>query len=108
MLLGGDAFELAGEHQALEAGAEADRGRRRAADLLDEIVVAAAAADRRRLRALVRPDELERRARVVVEAAHECRLERVRDSVEVEVLADAREVLRALVAERVADLRRIL
>ena len=41
---------------------------------LDEPVVAAAAADRR-VGVLVRPDELERRARVVVEPAHERRVD---------------------------------
>src|SRR4051794_20863738 len=66
----GNAFVLEREDQPLEAGAEPDPGRRRAADLLDEAVVAAAAADRR-VDVLVRADELEGRARVVVEAAHE-------------------------------------
>ena len=83
-------------------------GGRRAADLLDEVVVAAAAADRRRLRALVRADELEGGAAVVVEAAHERRVEVVRHAVRVEVRAHRGEVLGAFVAERVADLRCVL
>ena len=57
-------------------GAEADAGRRRPADLLDEAVVAAAAGDGRVL-VLHRPDELPGRARVVVEAADERRDELV-------------------------------
>ena len=63
--------------------AAAARARRRsrppasgAADLLDQPVVAAAAGDRR-VGAVERPDELPRRARVVVEPAHERRHERV-------------------------------
>src|SRR5204862_2201922 len=95
-----------GEQQALEARAEADSGGRRAADLLDEPVVAAAAADR-----VLRADrlvlELEGRARVVVEPAHERRHELVADAERVEVLAHPREMFSALVAERVADLRRL-
>ena len=50
--------------------------------------------------------ELERRARVVVEAAHERRLERVGDAVRVEVARARRRMLAAGVAERLADLRR--
>ncbi len=72
------------EQQPLDPGAEADARRRRAADLLDQAVVAAAAADGR-LRADRLVHELERRARVVVEAAHERRHELVRDAVGVEV-----------------------
>src|SRR5439155_5646405 len=70
--------------------------------------VPSAAADRRRLRALVRPDELERRPRVVVEAADEGRLDGVLDAVRVEVGAHLLEVLLALVAERLSDLRSVL
>ena len=105
---GVDALELEREHEPLDAGAEADARRRRPADLLDEIVVAAAAADRRRLRALVRADELERRARVVVEPADERRVERVPRRRRRRGSRAPREVLRACVAERLADLRRIL
>ena len=80
-------------------------GRRRAADLLDQVVVAAAARDRRVL-VVHRPDELPGRARVVVEPAHERRDELVVDARRVEVGADRGEVLDARVAERLADLRR--
>ena len=68
------------EEQPLDPGAEADSRRRRAADLLDETVVAPAAANRV-LRAEGLADELERRTRVVVEPAHERRHEPVRDAV---------------------------
>ena len=44
-----EALVLEREHQPLDAGAEADPGRRRAADLLDEAVVAPAARDHRAL-----------------------------------------------------------
>src|SRR3954447_19064478 len=84
---------------------EADAGRRRPADLLDQAVVAPAATDR-----VLRTDrlvfEFERRARVVVEAAHECRLKVVGDAVRVEERAHASEVLPAFTAQRLADLRR--
>ena len=72
------------EQEPLDPGAEAERRRRRPADLLDQAVVAAAAADRR-LRAVLGADELEGRARVVVEPAHERRHELVGDAVGVEV-----------------------
>ena len=82
------------------------RRRRRAADLLDQIVVAAAPAERG-----LRPErlahELEGRARVVVEPAHEGRRQPVLDPVGVEVPADAGEVRLALLAQRLADLRRL-
>src|SRR4029453_12765491 len=73
---------------------------------LDQAVVAAAAADSA-LRADCRVAELEGRAGVVVEAAHERRLELVRDADGVEQAAALGEVDSALLAERVADLRRI-
>ncbi len=59
---------------ALEAAAPAHAGRGRAADLLDEPVVAAAAADAA-LRAEAVGLELEGGARVVVEAAHQAEVE---------------------------------
>ena len=82
-------------------------GRRRPTDLLDQVVVAPAAGDGRVL-VLDRPDELERRPRVVVEAAHERRDERVRHARRVEVGPDRGEVLDACGAERLADLRRLV
>ena len=87
-------------------GAEPDPGRRRTADLLDEPVVAPAAADRR-VRVLVRPDELERGARVVVEPAHERRIERRTARRAGRGAPHLVEVRATLVAERVADLRRV-
>ena len=60
-----------GEGDALEAAAEAAPRRRRSAELLDEPVVAAAAADGVLRRLEGERLELERRARVVVEPAHE-------------------------------------
>jgi hypothetical protein len=70
--LGLRAGALEREQQPLDPGAEADARRGLAAELLDQAVVAAAAADRA-LRADRLVDELERGARVVVEAAHERR-----------------------------------
>ena len=61
----------------------------------------------RRVRSLVRADELEGRARVVVEAAHERRRDDVRHAQRVEVPLDGVEVLAARVAERLADLRSV-
>ena len=65
------------QQDALDAGRPADAGRRRAAELLDQAVVAPAAAERR-LRAEPLGLELEHRARVVVEPAHERRVDLVR------------------------------
>jgi hypothetical protein len=94
------------EEQSLDAGAEADAGRRRPPDRLDEPVVATAAADDA-LRADGSVLELERGARVVVEPADESRCEVVLDAECVQVFPDAREVVAARVAQRVADLGRI-
>src|SRR5919199_4754909 len=99
-------LEVEREEQPLDPGPEADPGRGRPADLLDEVVVAAAAADRA-LRADRLVHELECRARVVVEPAHERRCELVADAVGVEVAAYGVEVLAAGVAERLADLWRV-
>src|SRR5205807_7696414 len=96
---------LQGHDQPLDPRAEADRRRGRPADLLDETVVPAAAAERR-LRARLGPLVLEGRARVVVEAAHERRRERVRHAVRVEKPANGVELLTALAAGRLADLGR--
>ena len=96
--------------RAREAGArscaEADPRCRRPPDRLDQAVVAAAAADRA-LGADRLVLELERGARVVVEPANEGRLELVPDADGVEDVAYLLEVLSALVAEALADLRRI-
>ena len=80
---------------ALDAGGPADARGRVAADLLDQVVVAPAGADRglRRLEALVH--ELEHRARVVVEPAHERRHEHVLDAVGIEEGPHLGEVLLA-------------
>ncbi len=104
--LRGRALPLHREQEPLESGAEPDAGRFPSADRLDEPVVAAAPADGG-VDVLLRPDELEGGARVVVEAAHERRVEDVVDAVRVEVRPDCFEVLAAFVAERVADLRRV-
>ena len=93
------------DQQPLDPCAEADPGRRRAADLLDEVVVAAATGEDRVL-VLERPDELPGRAGVVVEPADERRDELVADAGCVEVGADRGEVLDAGRAEGVADRRR--
>src|SRR5207237_236339 len=95
------------EQETLDARAEADSRRWSAADLLDQPVIAAAAADR-----VLRADrlvlELEGRARVVVQPTHERRDELVAHAVGVEKAAHLLEVLAALVAERLPDLRRAL
>ena len=103
----GDAFVLDRDQQPLDPGAEADARRGRPADLLDEVVVAAAAGDGRVL-VVHRADELPRRARVVVEPAHQRRHELVGHPRRIEIGADRGEVRRARLAERVADLRRVL
>ena len=102
-----DALLLHRDQEPLDARAEADPRRRRPADLLDEVVVAAAARDRGVL-VLGRADELEGRARVVVEAAHEGRDEHVGDAHRVQAGTDGREVLDACLAQRLADLRRLV
>src|SRR3954469_8968095 len=93
------------QQDALDAGAEADPRRRRAADRFDQPVVAATAAD-----CVLRSDclvlELECRAGVVVEATDQRRCELVADTVGIEVLAHALEVLLAGSAEGLPDLRR--
>ena len=88
-------------------GRPAHAGRRRAAEQLDEPVVAPAAADAR-LRAERVGGELEDRARVVVEAAHERAVELVVDAGGVEPRADLGEVLAVLGARasRAAAARR--
>src|SRR5439155_1884759 len=86
------------EQQSLDPGAEADPRGRRAADRLDESVVAAATADGT-LRADRLVTELEDRARGVIETAHERRLELGGDAVSVEVRAHLVEVPLALDAE---------
>src|SRR5207253_5561900 len=95
------------EQKALDTGAETDPRCGRAADLLDQPVVASAAADR-----VLGADrlvlEFERRARVVVEPPHERRDELVRNAVGIEEAPHLCEVLTAPVAERLADLRRAL
>ena len=81
--------------------AEADAGRRWAAEVFDQAVVATAAPDGV-LRRLERGrGELERGARVVVEAADEARIDLVRDAGRVETVSDAGEVRPAVVAEPV-------
>ena len=87
-------FTLDRKQQPLDARAEADARRSRPADRLHQAVVAAAAADRR-IHVFVRPDELERGSRVVVEPAHERWFEDVLDSVRVEVAPHGIEVLAA-------------
>ena len=67
------ALVVAGQQRAVEAEGEADAGRRRAAERLDQAVVATAAAEgvlRRVERAAL---ELERGVAVVVEPAHQRR-----------------------------------
>jgi hypothetical protein len=105
--LAGDAGVVERQEEPLEARAEADARGRRPAELLDQAVVATTARNRAR-RAFLRADELPGRARVVVEAADEGRHELVPDAIAVEQRADGGEVLAAVVAQPIADLRRLL
>ena len=89
----------------LEAEREADGRRVAAAELRDEAVVAAARAHRRLGPELVR-DPLEHRARVVVEAAHEPRIQLKRDADVREQLLHALEVRARLRVEIAVEQRR--
>ena len=71
---------VAGEQRAVEAEREADARRRRTAERLDQAVVATAAAERVLRRVERAALVLERRVPVVVEAAHEPRVDRERDA----------------------------
>ena len=102
-----DALLLEREQDPVEPEPEPDPRRRLAAEQLDQAVVAAAAAERRLLARRPRPVELERRPRVVVEAADEAGLDDVVDAQRVEVGAERREVVRAGVAQAVGDPRRV-
>ena len=94
------------QDQPIEPDAEPDARRRATAEQLDQAVVAAAAADRLLLALPTADVELERGPRVVVEAAHEARLEAVGDAEGVEVAADRIEVRGAGGAQPVGDARR--
>ena len=72
-----------GQEDSLDAGSPADRRGRRTAELLDQAVVATAAADLG-LGAEPLADEREDRPRVVVEAAHQGRVDHVLDAGRVE------------------------
>jgi len=74
--------------------------------LLDQAVVAAAAADPA-LRAQHVAAELEHRARVVVEAAHQQRVQRVGDSEVVQQSTHGGKVFSTGIAEVVRDLGRV-
>ena len=80
-------------------------GGRCALDFLDQAVVAAAAADAA-LRSERVGGELEHGPRVVVEAAHERRIDLVGDLRDIEQLAHLREVLGVVVVEVVEQPRR--
>ncbi len=92
---------VAGQHDPLDAGRPAHARRGRPAELLDEAVIASTAADTA-LRAERVGGELEHGPGVVVETAHERRVELVGDAGDVEQLADLREVLGVLWAEVLA------
>ena len=76
---GEHALVVARQQGAVDADGEPDARRRRPAERLDEAVVPAAAAERVLRRVERAAGELERGAQVVVEAAHEAGLDRVRD-----------------------------
>ena len=87
-----DAFGGARDQHPFDADPEPDARRGLAAHLLDQLVVATAAADAV-LRGVERlAAELERGARVVVEPAHEPRVDLVRDPEAVEAVLDRLEV----------------
>ena len=83
------------EDQPVEADPEPDARRGPAAEQLDQAVIASPATDGLLLALATGDVELERRPRVVVEAADQPGLEPVADLERVEVLADGGEVLRA-------------
>ena len=91
-----------GEHDPLHARGEADPGEVRPAEVLHEPVVAAAP-EQAVLRAQRTARHLERRPRVVVEAAHQAMVDAVADPQEVELAADLREVIAARRAEVLED-----
>ena len=86
------ALVVARDQRAVEAEGEADAGRRRAAERLDETVVATAATERVLGRVERAAGELERGAPVVVEAAHERGVDRERDAEAVEAVLHRVEV----------------
>ena len=81
-------------------------GRRLAAHLRDQAVIAAAGADGV-LAAERIGDPLEHRARVVVEAAHQPRIHRVGNAQRIEAGAQLREVLLRLGIEVIGEHRRV-
>ena len=89
----------------LDAGAEADARRGRAAQLLDEAVVAATGADGA-LGAFLLGLELEDVAGVVVEAAHKVGLEGVREGERLQMTPQGGEVIGAGRTEVVGNDRR--
>ena len=95
-----------GQQHALDPGRPADARRRRPAELLDQAVVASPAPDAA-LGAERVARELEHRARVVVEPAHERRVDLVRDVDGVEQRADGREVVAVVGVEPVEQSRRV-
>ena len=96
------------EHRPVEADPEADPRRRPAAEELGEAVVAAAATDGLLLTLATGDDELERRARVVVEAAHQPMVDDVPHAQRIEQVEHGAEVGAALVAQVVGALRRAI
>ena len=79
----------------------------RAAQLLGQTVVATAAAERALRADHGRPD-LPDRARVVVQSAHQARVDRVRDARRLQMVEPALEVHAALVAQVIGAVRRAL
>src|SRR5207253_4853293 len=78
-----------------------------ATEQLDEAVISTAASERRLLPPDARGIDLEGRPRVVVETAHETRIQPVPDAERVEMGADSGEMCRAGLAEEVGDPRRV-
>src|SRR5437016_5135427 len=93
------------EQDPLDARGPAGRGGWRAAELLDEAVVATASADAA-LRAEGVRGELEDGPRVVVEPAHERRVELIGHGGLLEQFAHGGEVLEVVVVEMVDEARR--
>ena len=103
-----DALRLHREHRPIEADPESDARRRPTTEELGQAVVAAAAADGVLLALAPGDEELERRARVVVEAAHQPMVDDVAHAHRVEQVEHGAEVGTALVAQVVAALRRAI
>ena len=100
-----DALGLQRQHRSVEADPESDPRCRPTTEQLGQAVVSSAAADGVLLALAPGDEELERRARVVVEAAHQPMVDDVAHAHRVEQVEHGAEVRAAVVAQVVAALR---